>query len=99
MNFEFDVEFVFSAHKTRVVVGTIATPSVKNWAIGLDSTIGGVPIECLTFPPRALTKDGKPRLDLVAFQLTTKDHLSLFKAGERVAVENLVVAPSPNEVA
>lgn len=90
MNFEFNIELVLSHPPSRVVVGTVSSPSVDYWTLGPSSTIGGLPIQSLALPPRALTKEGKPRFDLVAFQLTRRDHCSQFKAGQRVLVENVL---------
>lgn len=88
--FEFIVEFILDHPPSRAIVGTFVTPPTTNWGIGPSTTIGGFPVQALSFSPRALTSEGVPRLDLIAFQLTRRDHCKQFRTGQRVLLEHLI---------
>jgi hypothetical protein len=79
----FEVEDVLPITGRGVVVLARAL-STRDFHVGTNSTLAGCPISPALEQPRALTPDGRPRLDLFAFQLRNPDDAGRFARGETV---------------
>jgi len=82
---EVEVEFVMdSPDPMRHVIARPVHKPVPDFAVAPETTIGGCPVEALDLPPRALHRDGTPRLDLLCFRLRTRTDCPKLQRGQRV---------------
>jgi len=78
---EVEVEFVMdSPRPMRHVIARPLQEPIPNFAVTLETTISGCPVEALDLPPRACRPDGSPRLDLLNFRLRTRADCPRFSA-------------------
>jgi hypothetical protein len=79
------IEYVSPERVGRVVLARQLES--KGFRVTATSRLGGVPIEPVLSQPRAIKPDGRPDLEIFAFQLKSAADLSKFSLGSEVVLE------------
>ena len=82
----FEIENIFKlTNRNKIIVfARLLEPNLGEWRVTDKSKIGGVEIEPFLDMPRALDKNGNPRLDLFAFILKKTEDKDKFQTGRVV---------------